>query len=57
MYCSIDIAFNCYCIIKLANITMCRIGYMYYREGINRIIINENVKYNTCLDVDNARFR
>ena len=40
-------AFNCYCIIKHANITMCRIEHMYYREGISSVIIDENVKYNT----------
>ena len=62
MYCSIDMAFNCYCIIKHANITMCRIEHMYYREGISSVIIDENVKYNTYPEfrltfiVDNARF-
>ena len=45
MYCSIDIAFNCYCIIKHANITMCRIEHMYYRKSISRVIINEREKY------------
>ena len=39
-------AFNCYCIIKHANITMCKIEHMYYREGISSVIIDKNVKYN-----------
>ena len=46
MYCSIDIAFNCYFIIKHANINMCRIESMYYRDGISMVIINDGVKYN-----------
>ena len=41
MYCCIGIAFNCYCIIEHANITMCRIEHMYYREGISSVIIDE----------------
>ena len=51
MYCSIDIAFNCYCIIEHANITMCRIKHMYYEDGINMVIINDSVKYDTYLEI------
>ena len=51
MYCSIDIAFNCYFIIKHANINMCIIESMYYRDGISMVLINDSVKY-----IDNARF-
>ena len=51
MYCCIGIAFNCYCIIEHANITMCRIKHMYYDNGINMVIINDSVKYDTYLEI------
>lgn len=52
MYSCIErIAFNCYCINEHENITMCRVEHLYYRDDIGMVIINDDVKYMTCLEI------